>query len=623
MPLVNWSSRRRGRRCRGGRMRAAAAIAWAALALTAVEGRGDWAKLVDGRIGRVIARPEGNWVVEFPGQGRETIVASEIKGILSERNARDEVDAVMRKLEDPANHEAMARLLGHLGPAAVPRLLDYAKRDEPHLRATAMACLQFAWSPEARQAVESALEDEDAQVRRYAQSVFSRHFREAARADALDRMEHNPNAEIAGPALAERLSIAPNVERMREALTTGRLMSDLAPLLPRFHSPHLSAAALDYARDARESERPFLVAGLLHQGAADDATRAWVRAQLRAENSVLRDTAAEYLRWHGTELEREELQSALLKEKDAYTRASIAAALSAVSLRTELFAADDPSAERDLSAVDSIEELIDCLREQRSPSLRAAAWRRFGELEPWTPYHSVLTTVRDPGARLETREGVGWNRRKARAVASFCSWVAAGGDPPRRPDRNPPEPRPAEKFRAPVRDYFDPLRKSFGLYVDADVHADSPFAGSYHAGDDVAWDRPFETVAAIAGGVVRAAETAASTWGGLVVLEHRLEDGARLCSVYGHLGSWLAVQTGDSVSCGQKLGAIGRAYTHENGGYGAHLHFGIRRGGFGPEVMRGYLSPELFDRPDRSGWEDPQAFLLTFLPKETEYKTAQ
>ncbi len=592
-------------------------IALAAVMLPAVEGRGDWAKLENGRIGRVIARPDGNWLLEFPGEGREQFLGSEIKGVLSDRDARAEVDVVMGKLGDPANHEAMGRLLGHLGPAAVPRLLDYAKRKEPHLRATAMACLQFAWSPEAREAVETALEDEDEEVRRFAHSVFSRHFREGARSNALDRMIQNPNNEIAGPALAERLLIAPNIERMREALTTGRLMSDLAPLLPRYHSAQLSAPALAYAQAAPESERPFLVAGFLHQGAAGESTRAWVTAQLRAENSALRDIAAEYLRWHGTEGEREELERVFLREEDAYTRASLSAAISAVSLRTQFFAEEDPSAEADLTAVSSIEELIGCLQEHRSPGMRTAVWRRFGELEPWAPYHSILTTVRDQASRLETRDGVGWSWKQARAAATFCSW-AAGEDPRKRPDQHPLEPLPAEGFRAPVRDYFDPLRKSFGLYVDADAHADSPFAGTHHAGDDVAWNRAFETVAAIADGVVRTAEPAASTWGGLVVVEHRLPDGSPLCSVYGHLGSWLAVRTGDSVVCGQKLGAIGRSFTHENGGYGAHLHFGIRRGGFGPEVMRGYLPPDRFERPGRSGWEDPQVFLRAFLPRESE-----
>jgi murein DD-endopeptidase MepM/ murein hydrolase activator NlpD len=133
-----------------------------------------------------------------------------------------------------------------------------------------------------------------------------------------------------------------------------------------------------------------------------------------------------------------------------------------------------------------------------------------------------------------------------------------------------------------------------------------------------------------------------------------MADGSFACSLYAHLSPFVHVKPGDRARKGQKIGSIGRSHTWENGGYRAHLHFGIHAGRYVPryEVGRriplrrngkdvhalvvrsderrttvwieetggehsfrndahwicGYIDPARF-RAGRHGWLDPQRFL--------------
>jgi murein DD-endopeptidase MepM/ murein hydrolase activator NlpD len=129
-----------------------------------------------------------------------------------------------------------------------------------------------------------------------------------------------------------------------------------------------------------------------------------------------------------------------------------------------------------------------------------------------------------------------------------------------------------------VRNYFDATRKSYGLLIQPE--AGNPFSGKYHVGDDCAWQQDHETVVAIGHGIVRSVDLGRKSWGGLVIVEHADAGGGRFCSLYGHLGPLVCVQPGQVIRQGQKLGSVGPSYSHANGGYLAHLHFGIHRGAF-------------------------------------------
>lgn len=130
----------------------------------------------------------------------------------------------------------------------------------------------------------------------------------------------------------------------------------------------------------------------------------------------------------------------------------------------------------------------------------------------------------------------------------------------------------ATRFVYPIARYEEDLfagypRKSFG-------------AGGNHAGEDCAWFRDGCSYYAIADGVVRMVQGAGGDWGFLVSIEHRLPDGRYLMSVYGHSGFDVLVKPGDVVRAGQRIGTQGLSCSVENGGYGAHLHFGLGDGPF-------------------------------------------
>ncbi len=165
--------------------------------------------------------------------------------------------------------------------------------------------------------------------------------------------------------------------------------------------------------------------------------------------------------------------------------------------------------------------------------------------------------------------------------------------------------RAADRFVPPIDAYFDPKRKSFGFQIPA---SGGVFSDSVHIGDDCGWHHELRTIVSAGNGVVRRAAYIPS-WGHIVVIEHVLKDGARVCSLYGHMSPFIYVKAGDSVDAGQKIGAIGRENTIENGGYGAHLHFGIHAGAYNPsDWICGYLSKPNF-AGGKHGWLNPQLFI--------------
>ena len=130
----------------------------------------------------------------------------------------------------------------------------------------------------------------------------------------------------------------------------------------------------------------------------------------------------------------------------------------------------------------------------------------------------------------------------------------------------------ADSFDWPISWYegslFAPVpRKSFG-------------AGGTHAGEDMAWFREGCSLYAIGNGLVRMVQGAGGDWGFLIAVEHRLPDGSYVMAIYGHCGWDMLVKPGDVVTKGQKIATCGMSCAVENGGYGAHLHFGISEGPF-------------------------------------------
>jgi murein DD-endopeptidase MepM/ murein hydrolase activator NlpD len=128
-------------------------------------------------------------------------------------------------------------------------------------------------------------------------------------------------------------------------------------------------------------------------------------------------------------------------------------------------------------------------------------------------------------------------------------------------------------------------------------------ANSLHFGHDCSWFLEGSSIYAIADGVVRMIRSGGD-WGGLIVVEYLGESG-KVNGLNGHCGMWVFVKPGEAVARGQLLGQMGLSFSAENGGHGAHDHFGMFEGAFAAQKCYG-RSPA---GRSTEGWLIPPDFL--------------
>ena len=126
--------------------------------------------------------------------------------------------------------------------------------------------------------------------------------------------------------------------------------------------------------------------------------------------------------------------------------------------------------------------------------------------------------------------------------------------------------------------------------------------GLVHLGEDIPYPRGARVVSTARGYVAFAG--AVEDHGGLVVLEHRLEDGGAMLSIYGNLDpEGIDVEKGELIERGRSLGTMA-SEPREQGLTSPHLHLGFRMGSFErrwniygwgpPEMLDQYLAPSAF-----------------------------
>ncbi|MCI5210383.1 MAG: M23 family metallopeptidase, partial [Candidatus Electrothrix sp. ATG2] len=160
----------------------------------------------------------------------------------------------------------------------------------------------------------------------------------------------------------------------------------------------------------------------------------------------------------------------------------------------------------------------------------------------------------------------------------------------------------ADSFRYPLN--------SGGWYLSQDFCVWNSSFGGYHLGEDLVVNDGLELpVYAPANGIVKH-NMSRTSYGRVVIIEHRLTDGSYVTSVHGHMRSAGIVSVGTEVSKGDLIGYLSSDY-NENGGYAfTHLHFGIREGAYSSTwVYYGY-------RSSCSGWHDPTDFVNSYSGSE-------
>ncbi len=563
-------------------------------ALAATASAGEWVILRDGRVGRVVDEEKADF-----GAGAEAYAAAAVVARLDDADIRKRVDRVVAMRPGPQAWQAVMQLQP-LGRAAVPRLLDYLRGEDMQKRANALVVLQFVWSDEAVVAVSDIAHSPGAgTLRALAISVLSMHATptqvEAQLADLVDAHD----GKVAAAALQALERVSPDVQRMLRALTSRTLKYKACDYLPRYYHPLLTPPTLALLKKRRKEVVLPAMTALIHQNADSAEARAAVTDLLDHGSAAVVDRAAEYLSWHGTPAEIDALDAAFEDVRDGYAAASILAAKEAIGRRAKLqrfMTKNDPEESNPYS------EIL-WTAAGGGTDVRARVLTLLRNAEEYEP----VLQYKKRGAN----DGRGFGPRCFARLALQGWLFAIPGlekywEAPERPaPEEDGEAEVAEKLNPPVRAFFDPKRKSFGEFINI---PGTPFSGQYHVGDDMARKDDHATVVSIGAGVVRAAGMAPS-FGGLVIVEHVDAEGERFCSLYGHLSPYIHVRAGQRLKKGQKLGSVGRAYTCENGGYSAHLHFGIHTGPFGTgQWITGYMRPEQF-RSGNHGWVDPQKFI--------------
>ena len=567
-------------------------------ATTIAVAHADWAKLESGEVVAIVTRIDDSMVVRLPDGKTVQIKKSEVEGVLTDSNAQMRVDRIMGIIGDPKNRDKAPDLLKGLGPAALPRLLHYLKSDRKFEQLRVLVCLQYVWSAEAADGVEALTSARDADVRKLAGTILrvqlgTENIR--SRDELNERLVKSPDIEIAGPALREILMQNPDVERMREALTVSGNQKYLVQDLVRYHSRKLGETARTFLQAEDEETQRYALIGLRNQFDGSEDVRVIARQMLAGKEAKTRDIAADYLLLLGASEDLRPLEKAASRERDLHARAAMEEAINAINYRTATYPQDGEPPVIEIasgSLVEVTRSAREALKVHPHAATLKAVWQALSSAREFVPFCQGLGRVPNPDAEQA-------DRALSDLQTILCGYkigegnqqVAAGAVPV------------ARKYFPPARDFYDPKRKSFGLIPKNR----GPAFAVHHMGDDMSWHQPHSTVVAMADGIVRVARTGENSWGGLVVIEHRTAGGNVFCSLYGHLGPVIAVRPGDRVKGGQRIGALGRTHTRENGGLGTHLHFGINRGAFGPGSVAGYVSPKRFKHPSLR-WIDPQTF---------------
>jgi hypothetical protein len=564
-----------------------------------------WLFLKDGRV--CLAAPNAT-DGKLPDGSPVTFTKEEIQGQRTREQLDQAVDAMIAEVGQAKNLEAHAARFRVFKGAAVPRLLHHLESAAAVNRLSALYALQFCWSPQAVEPVTKLLADSDHDVFKGALAAVANNMPPATLLQHLKERSDDKDLVIASIVFefVEKYQTDPALKRLERILADANARASALPILSHYFSPELTPLTLPLLAATPVAEKRAGLVALIQQTADGTDVRKRVLLLLGSSDPEIRELAAEYFVWLGRTEDLDALRSARKTELDVYARAALDGALNVIAQRDALRAKLPDGKTAVVSKSDSDESsrqtYLDFLAAfsatpNRGDADAALAFYKTADVhEPFSPF--AVPATQDPGSRYRLRALLA-----QRLFAAPCGALDDATQTDFRGERESPA---AAKLVPPIREYLDPKRKSYGLFMQPNTGL---FENSVHVGDDCGWHKEYRTVVAIAPGVVRLVAHI-FTWGHIVVLEHTGADGKKFCSLYGHLSPMLLVRPGDIVEAGQKIGCIGRSNSVDNGGYGAHVHFGIHKGPYSTETrwVCGYVDPTVFSS-GQHGWTDPQAFL--------------
>lgn len=505
------------------------------------------------------------------------------------------IEALAAGRDLDAQVEALEALHGAERTTAVTQLASRLGEADAARRKAVFFALQHCWDAVGRCAVIEMLSDPDPETRRMAAIVLARGEGREFLAHCAEPLLRHPDPEIAGGAFELVESMFPDPARLRAALRDPGLQPYLPRVLSRYYAPALSTQCRALLDHPDLSVARAALAALIEQNDRTAPTRARLRELLQHDLAEARELAAEYFTWHGGVEDVEAIGEAMGGETDLHARAALAEAVAAIGRRKEsataYAVAGADLAPLTASAAAGYRRASRALRFRRGAKARRRAFDLYRTAEPLEP--RWLYEGRPPGAEfLDARAARFEAQQRVLAMPPRPFHGGRGSDIAY-------DAPVARRVVAPVRGYEAGGGESFG---EETGRSSRVFTDLVHVGDDVAWDGEHLSVVALADGLVREVACTES-WGNLVVIEHILPsawladqddvieasggalaqpvtaDGAiRCCSLYAHLGPYIAVRPREPVQAGRKIGSVGRAFTWENGGYRAHLHFGVHLG---------------------------------------------
>jgi hypothetical protein len=529
-----------------------------------------------------------------------SLTADQIQGHRTRQQVDQAVDAMLVDIAQSRNMEEHAGRFKVFKQSAVPRLLQHLDKQIGPRKLPVLYALQFCWAPEAFDPVLKLTTDSDKDIVIGAISVLINNVPQEKLREPLKAAADHKDIKVAATAFqfAERIDQDTTLKRVRRILADPNERKSAVSVLSHYFAPDLTAPTASLLKTGTVWDKCAVVGALIVQSAQNADVRTQIAELLSAKQAEVREAAAEYYTWLGRNEDLPALNKALEGEKDIYSRAALQGAIKTIGLRGAIKLRAGPSSVEIPSKDNSTyQRFIAALTGSPTAGDWAAARDFLAKADDYEAFYGVTGKAGNIDQRFRLRTLL-----QQRIYAAPCGMLDENVVSKFLDEKECP---PTAQLVPPIRDYFDPKRKSYGHYMDA---SNPRFGDSVHVGDDCGWQWEFRTVVSIAPGVVRLVDYIPS-WGHIVVVEHMM-DGKPFCSLYGHLSPMIHVRPGDVLEAGQKIGAIGRGYSADNGGYFAHLHFGIHRGPYSTEIrwICGYVSPDAFAAGSH-GWVDPQEFL--------------